>query len=259
DKYRLHRIIRGDLEIGQIVAGDIDADRMDYLIRDAHATGVKHGEIDVDTIIRLAEIDSRRLVYDEKAVTSLESLLASRFHMTKSVYKHHAVEIAEKMVQRALDNHLEDNRLERIMRLDDYDAHNELLESEGVSCKMYERVKNRKLYKRAFIYRGDQGELKHLEQRMESPEEIEREIAERAGVESHEVIVDPPSTPGITDFDIKIKKSNGEVVKMSEISHFPDMLSEAEWQTVDLKVYSPEEVREEVREAASEKVNNMIK
>ena len=259
DKYRLHRIIRGDLEIGQIVAGDIDADRMDYLIRDAHATGVKHGEIDVDTIIRLAEIDSRRLVYDEKAVTSLESLLASRFHMTKSVYKHHAVEIAEKMVQRALDNHLEDNRLERIMRLDDYDAHNELLESESVSYKIYKRVKNRKLYKRAFIYRGDQEELKHLEQRIGSPEEIEREIAERAGVKSHEVIVDSPSTPGITDFDIKIKKSNGEVVKMSEISHFPYMLSEAEWQTVDLKVYSPEEVREEVREAASEKVNNMIK
>jgi len=259
DRYRLHRIIRGDLEIGQIVAGDIDADRMDYLVRDAHATGVKHGEIDVDTIIRLAEIDSRRLVYDEKAVTSLESLLASRFHMTKSVYKHHAVEIAEKMVQRALDNHLEDNRLERVMRLDDYDAHNELLESEGVSHKLYERVKNRKLYKRAFIYRGDQEELKHLEQRIDSPEEIEREIAERAGVKSHEVIVDPPSTPGITDFGINIKKSNGEVVNMSEMSHFPDMLSEAEWQTVDLKVFSPEEVREEVREAASEKVNNMIK
>ncbi|PSG98768.1 MAG: metal-dependent phosphohydrolase [Nanohaloarchaea archaeon SW_7_43_1] len=259
DKYRLHRIIRGDLEIGQIVAGDIDADRMDYLIRDAHATGVKHGEIDVDTIIRLAEIDSRRLVYDEKAVTSLESLLASRFHMTKSVYKHHAVEIAEKMIQRALDNHLEDNRLERIMRLDDYDAHNELLESEGVSHKLYERVKNRKLYKRAFIYRGDQEELKHLEQRIDSPEEIEREIAERAGVRPHEVIVDPPSTPGITDFGINIKKSNGEVVNMSDISRFPDMLSEAEWQTVDLKVFSPEEVREEVGEAASEKVNNMIK
>lgn len=259
DRYRLHRIIRGELEIGQIVAGDIDADRMDYLIRDAHATGVEHGQIDADTIVRLAEIDSRRLVYNEKAVTALESLLVSRFHMTKSVYTHHAVGIAEKMVQRALNNHLKDNPLEKIMRLDDYEAHNELLASEGGSRKLYESVKDRRLYKRAFRYTGEQDKLKLLEQKVENPEKIETEIAEKAGVEKHEVIVDNPSTPEITDFDIKIKRSNGKIVKMSEISRFPAMLSEAEWQTVNLKVYSPEEVKEEVREAASEKVNEMIK
>ena len=42
DTDRVKKIIKGELEIGQTVAGDIDADRIDYLMRDAHNSGLNH-------------------------------------------------------------------------------------------------------------------------------------------------------------------------------------------------------------------------
>jgi hypothetical protein len=247
DPKRLHKIIRGKLEIGQVVAGDIDADRMDYLVRDALVTGVEHGQIDIDTIIRLAEIDSRRLVFNHKAVPALESLFTSRFHMLKTVYSHHTAEIAEKMLQRALDDlHNQGTGIEPLMRMDDYEAHNALLESEGVSHELYKRIKNRDLYKRALVLDRDtvsREELKRYEEMNES--DLEQRIADEAGLDRHEVIVDTPSTPEIEDIDVKIKKEK-KVRSMSEISPIPEALTTAEWRTVKLSVYCPDEYRDEV-------------
>jgi len=253
DKNRVRKIIRGELEIGQIVAGDIDADRMDYLTRDAHTTGVEHGEIDIETIIRLAEIDSRRLVFDQKAVSALESLLTSRFHMTKTVYRHHTAEIAEKMLQHAFEDYLsQGNGLERIMRMDDYEAHNDLMESEGASGKLYGRIRNRRLFKRALVLDEDstsRKRLQYLENAILEPEGLENRIAAESGVSQHKVIVNLPSTPGIEDINIRIKK-NGEVRNMSDISPLPDALTKAEWQTVSMDVYTTEKNIEPVRKAS---------
>lgn len=260
DRKRIHRIIRGELEIGSIVSGDIDADRMDYLIRDAHATGVEHGQIDADTIIRLAEIDSRRLVYDKKAITALESLLTSRFHMTKSVYKHHAVEIAEKMLQRSLESYLQEgNKLEKIMRMDDFAAHQNLLESDSAS-KIFRKIRNRELYKRALSWDESSvshSDLKTLEKSIRQPQKLETEIAERAKVAEHEVIVDPPETPDMNSIDIKVKKE-GEIHEMSEVSPFPGMLETAEWQTVKMNVYCPKEIRSKVQSASEEVLSRFL-
>lgn len=259
-KYRLHKIIRGKLEIGQIVAGDIDADRMDYLIRDAHTTGVEHGEVDVDTIIRNAEIDSRRLVYSEKAVPALEALLTSRFHMTKTVYSHHTAVIAEKMLHHAFEDLLLQGRgLEEIMRMDDYEAHNALLGANGVAGELYRRIKDRRLFKRSLIWDGDtvsRQNLQELEQ-VSNPREIEAKIAKEAEIPEHEVILDLPSTPGIKDMDIRIKK-NGKVKNMSEISPMPEALTEAEWQTASLNVYSPEQKTEKVKSVAKKILEEQI-
>lgn len=253
DKYRLHKIIRGELEIGQVVAGDIDADRMDYLIRDAHATGVEYGEIDTETIIRLAEIDSRRLVYDQKAVPALEALLTSRFHMIKTVYSHHTAEIAEKMLQRALEDFLSNgNRLEKIMRMDDYEAYNALINTEGVAGKLYSRIRDRRLFKRSLVWDEDaisREQLQRLEEEITDPREVEDKISEEAGVPRHHVIVNPPSTPEIEDISIRVKK-NGKIRNMSEVSPIPEALTEAEWQTVRMNVYAPKTEKNEVGKAA---------
>lgn len=259
DPRRIKKIIQGELEIGQVVAGDIDADRMDYLLRDAHSSGLEHGNIDISTVIRLAQIDSRRLVFDYKAVQALESLFTARFHMIKSLYKHHASQIAEKMLQRSLENWLEQKHsVGELMSMDDYQAHCRLQNSEGASRTLYRRITERRLYKRALVWDEDKvsrDALRSLENRIKDPRKVEKEIAETAGVEEEKVIIDPPKTPSISSIDVNVKK-NGEVKSFSEMSPIPGSLKEAEWRTVAMKVYSPEEEREKVREASENILEN---
>lgn len=253
DEGRVKRIIKGDLEIGQVVAGDIDADRMDYLMRDAHSSGIDHGHIDHDTIIRCAEIDSRRLVFNKKAVSALESLFTSRFHMINTLYYHHAAVIAEKMLQKALRDLVETEvSVEEMMSMDDYEAHCCLMNSGGASKRLYSRIKDRRLYKRALVWDSDQIDrkgLKILEKRIENPRKIEKEIASEANVRNEEVILDPPKTPKIKEIDVKIKKNN-DVRSFKEFSPVSESLKNAEWRNVALKVYCPEEKTERVRKSA---------
>jgi len=260
DTDRVEKIIHGELEIGQAVAGEIDADRMDYLQRDAYFTGVEHGTIDAETIIRVAEIDSRRLVFDHKGVQALEGLLTARFHMMKSVYTHHASQIAEKMLQRSLEDYLEQgNDVEAMMELDDYEAHSQLMNSNGTAKNLYSRIKDRKLYKRALVWDIDdlaQSQLEGLEENI-NEKELEREIAEEAGLECEKIIADKPWTPQIQHLDIKVKK-NGKVRNMKHYSPIPEALTEAEWRLVNMAVYSTKEEIEKVREAADKVIRDRL-
>ena len=255
DEDRVKKIIKGELEIGQVVAGDIDADRMDYLMRDAHGSGIDHGHIDYDTIIRCAEIDSRRLVFNNKAVSALESLFTARFHMINTLYYHHTAVIAEKMLQEALRNLVDkDLSVDDMMEMDDYEAHCKLMESEGASKKIYSKIKDRELYKRALVWDSDSLDrkgLKILENRIEDPKEIEKRISEVADVKEEEVIVDVPKTPEIKDINVKIKK-NSEVRSFEEFSPVPKALTDAEWRNVALKVYCPKKELENVRNASEQ-------
>ena len=212
---------------------------MDYLQRDSHATGVEYGQVDAATIIRLAEIDSRRLVFDYKGVQALESLLTARFHMLKSVYLHNACKIAEKMLERALENYVEDRNIEEMMKMDDYEAHVALKDFESDSG-LYSKVSNRRLYKKALSLDSDSLSRETLKEFSEKSEEkLEKEISEEAGLERTKVIVDLPSVPGSTDLNVRVKKE-GNIRPLANLSPIPDALTEAEWQLVNLNVYCPE-------------------
>ena len=249
DTDRVKKIIKGDLEIGRVVAGDVDADRIDYLQRDAHATGVEYGNIDADTIIRMAQMDSRRVVFKEKAVPALESLLTARFHMMKSVYLHNTCVIAEKMLERALENYVREYNVETMMKMDDYEAHNKLRDFEDGEG-LYTKVSDRRLYKQALRLDQDSLTREKLEKFSDNSErEFEEKIAAEAGLETEKVIVNLPMTPKERDFDIRVKKS-GEVRSLSELTPIPEALTEAEWQLVNLNVYTGSEEKSKVSSAA---------
>ncbi|HDZ35598.1 MAG TPA: HD domain-containing protein, partial [Thermococcus sp.] len=72
-----------------IVSGDIDADRMDYLVRDAYYTGVAYGLVDLDRLVRNLRYDGERLVIGQKGVMAAQSLLLARSMMYPTVYQHH--------------------------------------------------------------------------------------------------------------------------------------------------------------------------
>ena len=82
----------------QLISGQLDVDRMDYLTRDSFFTGVSEGVIGYDRIIKMLTVDQGELMVEEKAVYSIEKFLVSRRLMYWQVYLHKTVLSAEKML-----------------------------------------------------------------------------------------------------------------------------------------------------------------
>jgi HD superfamily phosphohydrolase len=82
----------------QLVSGQLDVDRMDYLNRDSFFTGVAEGVIGYDRIIKMLCVSDDNLVVEEKAIYSIEKFLVSRRLMYWQVYLHKAVLSAEMML-----------------------------------------------------------------------------------------------------------------------------------------------------------------
>lgn len=82
----------------QLVSGQLDVDRMDYLSRDSFFTGVSEGVIGYDRILKMLTVHNGELMVEEKAIYSIEKFLVSRRLMYWQVYLHKAVLSAEKML-----------------------------------------------------------------------------------------------------------------------------------------------------------------
>ncbi len=82
----------------QLVSGQLDVDRMDYLNRDSFFTGVAEGVIGYDRIIKMLTVKDGNLVVEEKAIYSIEKFLVSRRLMYWQVYLHKTVVSAEMML-----------------------------------------------------------------------------------------------------------------------------------------------------------------
>ncbi len=82
----------------QLVSGQLDVDRMDYLNRDSFFTGVAEGVIGSDRIIKMLAVKDGELVVEEKGIYSVEKFLVSRRLMYWQVYLHKTVVSAEMML-----------------------------------------------------------------------------------------------------------------------------------------------------------------
>jgi HD superfamily phosphohydrolase len=87
----------------QLVSGQLDVDRMDYLTRDAFFTGVAEGVIGYDRILKMLVVHEGELMIEEKAIYSVEKFLVSRRLMYWQVYLHKTVLAAEKMLVRVIE------------------------------------------------------------------------------------------------------------------------------------------------------------
>jgi HD superfamily phosphohydrolase len=89
----------------QLVSGQLDVDRMDYLNRDSFFTGVSEGVIGYDRIINMLTVHNGELMVQEKGIYSIEKFLVARRLMYWQVYLHKTVVSAEsmlvKIIQRA--------------------------------------------------------------------------------------------------------------------------------------------------------------
>jgi len=82
----------------QLVSGQLDVDRLDYLRRDSFFTGVSEGNIGSARIIKMLNLKDERLVVESKGIYSIENFLMSRRLMYWQVYLHKTAVAAEKMM-----------------------------------------------------------------------------------------------------------------------------------------------------------------
>jgi HD superfamily phosphohydrolase len=87
-----------------ILSSQLDADRLDYLLRDNHMTGSRYGDFDLTWLLHAFTIDpaTNRLAISIKGVSAVEAYLQARYHMYRNVYFHKVVRSAEGMVKLAL-------------------------------------------------------------------------------------------------------------------------------------------------------------
>lgn len=86
----------------ELVSGQTDMDRLDYLRRDCFFTGVIEGSVGSDRIIGMLNVSGDRLVIDEKGIYSLEKFIIARRLMYWQVYMHKTVLASESLLLKVL-------------------------------------------------------------------------------------------------------------------------------------------------------------
>src|SRR5258705_882590 len=163
----------------QLITGQVDVDRMDYLTRDSFFTGVSEGVIGYDRIIKMLTVHKGQLMVEDKAIYSIEKFLVSRRLMYWQVYLHKSVLSAEmmlvKIIQRAKEliasgtkteaatpalnfflqnpsvHHKTDEHLDTFCSLDDFDVmatvKNWMSHPDKILSTLCRGLVDRKLYK----------------------------------------------------------------------------------------------------------------
>ena len=139
----------------EIINGDIDADNLDYVRRDGYFLGLPYGNFDdrIFSSFRLIQTATgKTLTFSEKkdSLSSIMTFLRARFELYRAAYRHHAVEIADAMLQYSLEAWARDNSDLLFILGDDELLSRMAFESEKAR-EMILRLQSRQLYKRAYV------------------------------------------------------------------------------------------------------------
>jgi len=232
-----------------IISGDIDVDRMDYLVRDSYYTGVAYGVFDISRLISKISFEGKTMIIEAGGLKAAESLLLSRFMMYPTVYYHHVCRIARKMFEKAVSFCIEEDLLEadRLLVMDDYDIISFLRAQEGYPHEIINMIDMRRLFKRALYLGLDKVNIEDIQDI--DPEEAEREIAESAGIDEKYVIVDIPKIEEPKEFKAVVR-INGELRCLEEVSSLVRALKEAEKDVWRMGVYTKKDFVDIVKKSA---------
>jgi len=243
----------------QMIHGPVDADQMDYLLRDSHYTGVAHGTIDIDRLMHTMSLFHGDLVIEKGGVAAVEGLIVARALMYSSVYFHKTVRIAEMMLCKAVEM-ADESLLGSIHAENDCSLSEKLVAQGGYPARMMLRLKYRDLYKKAFsisMAELDDTSMEALLQfsDYDARKRIEADIAARAGVHPSEVIVDMPerelliSEPRIGKTEVRILEDD----KVRPLSRYSPLAKALQARSVfdwAIMVSCPNGSRNEVAKAA---------
>ncbi len=222
NKKELVQIIRGKKinkpYLSQILNSTIDADQIDYLVRDAFYTGVAYGLIDIERLLQTLQIFENNLTINRKGVGVMENILMARGLMYSSVYFHKTVRIAELMLSKAIEEISEFEPFE-FFRMTDAEILNSLKNMGYFQYEIITRLKYRKLFKQAYaasFYELEKHEIKLIEELeiTEKRREKESELEQSLGIEKGHVIIDAPhldlirAEPRLSQTEISVVDKN---------------------------------------------------
>ena len=244
-------LVDGKGELGQLISGELDVDRTDYLLRDAHHTGVPYGTVDPGRFLRALGFRDGDLVLAQGNVQTAESLLVARALMDAAVYRHHVSRIAAAMLERACELLLDAPAgpdVERFRRLTDGELLERLVGTDA-TAEFGRRIRDRDLYKRALWVERDDipPELRGLG--FATTAEAEREIADAAGLDPRAVVLDSPTEPALKESTVRVVVGD-EVRQLDDHSPLVEALHAAARTRWRLGVYASEEHVDTVERAA---------
>lgn len=240
-------IIRGEDDYN-IVAGAVDADRLDYLERDAENVGLDQGDIDLASLIQFAQCGesingTRRVVFEEKAIPALNSFFTARISMLNSAYRHPVAKSYERMLEEATHELVStsDGEFERgdVQEMNDFELHKVLKDHDGRAGKLYEQIINREHYQRvAKLGRQDHGktalrEAKEKTDRRTAEEKLSTELEE-----DNDVLIKLPKLPkSEEERDTVYINVDGTIEGFENSSEFREAVIEEEWRAATIDVY----------------------
>ncbi len=90
-------------QVVQLISSQIDADRMDYLLRDAYYAGVSYGNYDLTRILRVIRPYNNQIYFDFSGMHAVEDYIISRYQMYMQVYFHPVSRGMEELLSNLLD------------------------------------------------------------------------------------------------------------------------------------------------------------
>ena len=266
DPKAVNQIITGNHQLGPLVSGDLDGDRLDYLLRDAHYTGVSAG-VDMGRMIAtmtmsnskegeeaswgsIVEDVDLKLMIKQSGLTAVENLLTARSTMYPTVYFHPFARAAELMLARATNHALDSGKID-ILDFTNFTDHKLLSELDCAgdsSQKIVKDFENRKIAKRAISITKEEAESSGLEK--SNIDEYEASIAAKLGISQTEIYVDLPPFSVLPGLKTKILKEDGVVELARNMSKLISGLYEAQFDHWRGSVYGPSNIREELSKAS---------
>jgi len=258
---RVARLIRGEHELpylARAVSGTFDVDRCDYLLRDAHFTGVSYGRFDLDWLLRSLRLspdsaDGRApalAVDGQKGLPAIESFILARLFMFQQVYFHKASRASEWLLGRLLARLAEivcndgsglrlpaglsdilrngETTLGQYLDLDDSNVWTALRElrdhKDPILRDLSDRLEHRRLFKSFELF----GENASHEGRAECLA-IAREVAEAKGFDANYYVgLDVPSVVAFEDQKdpIRVVFADGSQALPADVSFLLSRLSD---------------------------------
>lgn len=250
DPARVAALVAGEGELGQLVAGELDVDRMDYLVRDAHHTGVPYGTIDHGRVVRALQYVDGDLALAAGNVATAESVLVARALMNATVYRHHVSRIAGTMLERAAERLLDTGRVDpaSFARMTDAELLG-ALQACDATADTARRLQERDLYKRAVWAPREEVPADLVGIGHERERALERAIADDADLDPTAVRLDVPGEPSMPETSTRVVV-DGSARRLHEQSPLVEGLEAAQRAQWRLGVYAPAAVQTAVGRAA---------
>lgn len=236
--------------LSDILASQLDADRLDYLLRDNLMTGSQYGNYDLGWLLHALTIDQQtnRLAVNWKGISAIEAYLQSRYHMYHNVYFHKVVRSGEGMLKLALQRARrlaiqgrltwprEDNPVYKALLGQQLDIR-EFTELDDVSVlhcfKLWTDADDAGLAVlcRGILYRRlfKTVDLSLSKDAQASVKAVGEAIAAAGGDPAYEMFYDEPSDTPYQSQGIFVKRPDGSVSEFSTISPVVEALNRQLW------------------------------